>query len=380
MDNSTPAGPAPSSRRHDLDRLRIAACLLLFPFHTLQVFDLHAAYHIKSATQIMELELVSRAINAWHMPLFFLLSGMAAMYALRSQTPRELLSDRVRRLLPPLILGLIIIAPIIKYFERLGGRDMTYEGVEIIPNWSAPSFPAFWLQFFSDLDVFSWSHLWYLAYLLVFTVVVLPVLRWLQLAAPLSLRQARTLIWLPLPLLIMIELWLRPIWGDIHSFIYDWANIPIFMLLLLAGGALAQFSALEQQLNRQWQHFALLGAVGLALMLSSDHVVMVGVGRACGNFGMVGALIGGAPHLFARTWPGEGYLVKAQLPIYVLHHLPLVVLAYYVRDLPWPVAARMAVVMGGAVIITFALYHMVVRPAQDCLADRLLRTSTSPAE
>jgi glucans biosynthesis protein C len=381
MDNSSQSGAAPSSRRRDLDRLRIAACLLLFPFHTLQVFDLHAAYHIKSATQLMGLEMVSRAINAWHMPLFFMLSGMAAMYALRSHTPRDFLMDRVGRLLPPLILGLVTIAPIIKYFERLGGRDMTYEGVEIIPNWLAPSFPTFLLQFFSDIDVFSWSHLWYLAYLLLFTAVVLPALVWLQTKAQLDEAwAAHWMIWLPLPLLIAIELWLRPIWGDIHSFIYDWANIPIFLLLLLSGATLVRFPVLERQLNRQWGYFGILGASGLALMLSSDHVLLVGVGRACANFGAIGALIGGAPLLFARTWPYERYLATAQLPIYVLHHLPLIVLAYFMRDLPWPVAVRMVVIMGGAVLITFAFYHVAVRPVQGWLADRRLRDRAVPAE
>jgi glucans biosynthesis protein C len=380
MNENTPAAAAPLARRHDLDRLRIAACLLLFPFHTLQVFDLHAAYHIKSATQLMGLELISRSINAWHMPLFFVLSGMATMYALRSLSPRAFLVDRLRRLLPMLILGLLTIAPIIKYFERLGGRDMTYEGVEIIPNWLAPSFPTFWLQFFSDIDVFSWSHLWYLAYLLVFTVALLPAFVWLQTKARLNERDARWLIWLPLPPIIAIELGLRPIWGDIHSFIFDWANIPIFMLLLLAGAALVRFPELEQQLKRQWRSFGLLGALGIAVMLSSDHTQLVGIGRACANFGTIGALIGGAPLLLARAWPGERYLAKAQLPIYVLHHLPLVVLAYYVRDVPWPVAARMAVIMGGAIIVTFAFYHVAVRPVQGWLADRHLRDRAVPAE
>ena len=72
-------------RRPDLDRLRVAACLLLFPFHTIEVFDLQPAYHIKSATQLVSLECVSRMINAWHMPLFFLLAGMAAMHSIERQ-------------------------------------------------------------------------------------------------------------------------------------------------------------------------------------------------------------------------------------------------------------------------------------------------------
>jgi hypothetical protein len=100
-----------STRRPDLDRLRVAACLLLFAFHTIEVFDVQPAYHIKSATPLAGLDYVSRTINAWHMPLFFLLAGMAAMYSIMRQ-PSWLVFvvGRIRRLMPPLILGLLTIA------------------------------------------------------------------------------------------------------------------------------------------------------------------------------------------------------------------------------------------------------------------------------
>jgi glucans biosynthesis protein C len=358
------------ARRPELDRLRIAACLLLFPFHTLQVFDLHQAYHIKSATQLWGLEVISRTINAWHMPLFFALSGMAIMYALRSRSPLALLVNRCARLLVPLILGLLTIAPLIKYIERLGGRDMTYEGVEIIPNWIAPPFDEFWLNFWSDIDVFSWSHLWYLAYLLLFTGGLLPVLSWLRQCAPVRADMARILVWLPLPVFALVELLLRSTWGDSHNFIFDWANISIYIALFLGGAMLVQSPDIEIQLRRQWLWFAGLGFAGATLMITADTGALADIGRASANWGGVAALIGGAGVLFQREWPGEAYLAKAQLPIYVLHHAPLVVLAYTVRDLPWPIAVRMPVIMGGAVLISFAFYHVLVRPAQAWTATR----------
>ena len=240
MEDLQPASGAHVARRPDLDRLRVAACLLLFPFHTIEVFDVQPAYHIKSATQFIALDYVSRMISAWHMPLFFLLAGMAAMYSIgRGPSLRGFLSGRLSRLMPPLVLGLLTIAPAIKYLELLGGRDMSHSGVELVPGWTAPPLAAFYLSFLSGLEVFSWSHLWFLVYLIILTGLLTPVFFALRgMSLDVSDRVSALLIWLPLPVLLGVEAILRPIWGDLHNLTEDWANVAIYVSMMLAGGAL----------------------------------------------------------------------------------------------------------------------------------------------
>ena len=351
-------------RRPDLDRLRVAACLLLFPFHTIEVFDLQPAYHIKSATQLVSLECVSRMINAWHMPLFFLLAGMAAMHSIERQPLwMGFVSGRARRLLPPLILGLLTIAPAIKYLELRGGRDMSHSGVELVPDWAAPSWSDFYVSFLSGLEVFSWSHLWFLVYLIILTVLLTPVFIALHQMSPnAGNRAAPWLIWLPLPLLLGIEAFLRPMWGDLHNLSEDWANLAIYAIMMVAGAAMIRCPALETQFKRQWPMFALVAAGGIALMLGTWDGVFAGIGRGMADWGVIGFLFGAQPQRRFGPLPGEAYLVRAQFSVYVLHHLPLVALAYLLCDVSWPIGLRFAVIMFGAMGITFAVYHVAVRP------------------
>lgn len=372
------AKPATVVRRPDLDRLRVAACLLLFPFHTIEVFDLQPAYHIKSATQLVSLEYASRMITAWHMPLFFLLAGMASMYALERQPSlAAFVGGRIRRLLPPLLLGLLTIAPAIKYFELRGGRDMSHSGVELVPGWTTPSIFEYYVSFLSGLEVFSWSHLWFLVYLVLLTVLLAPLLMGLRrLGSRVCETRAPWLIWLPLPLLIAAEVFLRPIWGDLHNLSEDWANITIYVILMIAGAAIVRWPLLEAQINRQWRVFAALGIGGMVLMLVAWDGLFAGMGRATANWGVIGALIGAHPLRWVKPMPGESYLVRSQLSVYVLHHLPLVALAYGLCDAPWPIAIRFAVIMFGSIVITFAVYHVAVRPF---LTPRRVNTAGAPA-
>ncbi|MEQ1696877.1 MAG: acyltransferase family protein [Hyphomicrobiaceae bacterium] len=372
------ARPVAVVRRHDLDRLRVAACLLLFPFHTLEVFDQQPAYHIKSASQFVSLEFISRMIAAWHMPLFFLLAGMAAMFVLERQPSlAAFVGGRIRRLLTPLILGLVTIAPAIKYLELRGGRDMSHSGVELVPGWTPPPVFDFYVSFFSGLEVFSWSHLWFLVYLIVLTTSLAPVFAALHRLAPeVCPARALWLIWLPLPLLVAIEVVLRPVWGDLHNLSDDWANISIYVVMMIAGAAMIRWPVLEAQVERQWRIFAVIAVGGLALMLGAWDGVYAGIGRAMANWGVIGVLIGAQPLRWIASLPGEPYLVRSQLSVYVLHHLPLVALAYWLCDAPWPVALRFAAIMLGSIGITFAVYHVAIRPF---VAPRRVTTAGAPA-
>jgi glucans biosynthesis protein C len=378
MDLLQAVPPAAVARRPDLDRLRVAACLLLFPFHTIEVFDVQPAYHIKSATQFAGLDYVSRMINAWHMPLFFLLAGMAAMYALQRQPSLlAFIGGRLRRLAPPLILGLLTIAPAIKYLELRGGRDMSHSGVELVPGWAAPPLSTFYLSFVSGLEVFSWSHLWFLVYLIILTTLLAPILFGLRrLPAHACEKRASWLIWLPLPLLIAIEVVLRPVWGDLHNLSGDWANLAIYSIMMVAGAAIIRWPVLESQLHRQWRVFALMAVGGLVLMLGAWDGPCAGIGRATADWGVLGVLIGAQPLRWMKPLPGESYLVRSQFSVYVLHHLPLVALAYVLCDVPWPAGVRFTAILAGSIAITFAVYHMAVRPF---VAPRRSTVPRSPA-
>ncbi len=54
-------------------------------------------------------------LNIWRIPLLFFVSGMGVCFALRRRDWKELLIDRSKRILLPLIFGSFFIVPILNF-------------------------------------------------------------------------------------------------------------------------------------------------------------------------------------------------------------------------------------------------------------------------
>lgn len=348
-------------RRVYLDRLRILACLSTFCYHAIQVFDLNPYYHLKSNTPSPTLDVAARLLHAVRMPLFFMIAGYVAFLALRRYTGREFLVQRAVRLLPPLFLGILLLAPIIKYYELLDGHSISWRGID--STGGPPELLVFVRRFFTHFRLFSWSHMWFLMYLFMLSALLLPVMQAMQRAQWPSRLPPVIVLLLPVLPLVAIELVLRPIFPHhIPNLFWDWASVCVYATVMVLGAALACWPMLEDTLRRLLPASILMAAVGIALYLGNTTGPWWHVGRALTLWGTLCTLMSLAPLLSATPIPGERYLSEAALPLYVLHHPPLVVIAYHVKDLPWPVWLRYPAIVLGAFTVSLLLYHFLVRP------------------
>ena len=99
------------SRVYYIDWLRILAVLLLFPFHTLRVFNNEALLREGVALSRASPTGSSASSRVWHMPLLFFLAGCSTYFALRKRTAGQYAWERVKRLLVPLVFGILILIP-----------------------------------------------------------------------------------------------------------------------------------------------------------------------------------------------------------------------------------------------------------------------------
>jgi hypothetical protein len=106
---------------------------------------------------------------------------------------------------------------------------------------------------------------------------------------------------------------------------------------------------------------ASIGAIVYVGVDASSPIVRA-IGRALWLWSLLLLAVGARPWLSRGKIPGERYLIEGALPIYVLHHVPLVGIGYLVKDLPWSIGSRYALIAGGAFSVTIALYHILVRP------------------
>jgi glucans biosynthesis protein C len=349
------------ARRIDLDRLRVAACLSTFAYHAIQVFDLNPYYHLKSNTLSPALDVAAHLLHAVRMPLFFFISGMVGFAVALRVPARQLIWQRAVRLLPPFALGIIFLAPIIKHYELLDGRSIRWNGLVAVTD-PLPSVAVFLQFFFTRIKWFSWSHMWFPLYLLIISVLLLPVLYALGRTKAMPLPTAG-MACIPFAFLLAVELVLRPIFPfHIPNLFWDWASVSVYVICFVSGAGLMQWPELEALAQRWLRVSLLLALCGGALYVGMPGMWARSVGRALWLWAFLCVAIGAGPWLRSGRIAGEAYLSEGALPIYVLHHVPLILIAWRVKDLPWPIWQRYGVIVAASLATTLVIYHVMVRP------------------
>jgi hypothetical protein len=201
----------------------------------------------------------------WIMPLFMLLAGVSAFYSLGRRHNREYIVERVKRVLIPLVAGVLILVPPQVYLERRFRGQFNGNFFQFYPHFFEGIYPQ---------GNFSWHHLWFLAHLIVYSIIALPLFRFWQ-----HRRGERTLetlsricssrhglLWLALPL-VLERMLLWPIFVERHMLTSDWSNNAILFVAYIYGFILAATPRLGEAIDAQWRWTA-----GLALTLTGGLV------------------------------------------------------------------------------------------------------------
>ena len=168
---------AKPQRRYDIDWLRVLAVLLLFPFHTARIFDTFGLWYVKNDTLSEALTYFIAFVHPWHMPLLFLLAGSSTWFALGFRSAGQYTKERFIRLLIPFIFGVLVIVPPQSYLGLLGHTGYSGSFFEWYPNFFSINT--------SDMDGyflggFTPAHLWFIAFLFIFSLLALPLFLYLR--------------------------------------------------------------------------------------------------------------------------------------------------------------------------------------------------------
>src|ERR1700677_4595531 len=171
-------------RRYDLDWVRIGAFMLLILYHV-GMYYVTWDWHVKSPHPSATIEPLMMLSSPWRLSLLFLVSGVATGFLLARQGSHGFLRLRSARLLIPLVFGMLVIVPPQSYLQVI--EKLGYAG----------SFAEFYRLYITGFHGFcsggdclimpTWNHLWFVAYLWVYTVVLYiavrlapPVIPWLR--------------------------------------------------------------------------------------------------------------------------------------------------------------------------------------------------------
>ncbi|MDP3242002.1 MAG: acyltransferase family protein [Reyranella sp.] len=360
-----------ASRRADLDWLRVLAFGLLIFYHAGMAWS-GWSWHVTSPDSLEGLREAMRFLNRWRMPLIFVVSGAAIMLALGDRTPQAFVRDRLKRLALPLAFGMVVIVPPQVYLERLYSGQFTGSFLQWLPH----AFDGVYPQ-----GNLSWHHLWFVAYVLVLTLVLLPVFLWARSASGQATvaRAGRIaarfgLQWLMTLPLAASTLWLTPISWNINGLVGDWNGLVSYGALLLYGAFVFGSSDLLTALQRQ-RFFSL--AVGLIAYAFLHVGFFAGTVRATippeirpvfallsavNVMAWLFAIIGFAHRHLTRRPAFLAEATEAVYPFYLLHQTVTVIAVYWLLKLDVPPLAGFC----AAVLLTFLgtalLYVGLVRP------------------
>lgn len=361
---------AAMERRYDLDWIRICAFGVLILYHV-GMYYVTWDWHVNSPHASHALEPFMLLSAPWRLSLLFLVSGAATAF-LWDRCGRDggrFIGPRSWRLLLPLLFGMLVIVPPQSYFEV----------VEKLPGGYHDGYLTFWGRYLAGdssfcreddcLDLPTWNHLWFVAYLWCYTVVLWVLLRLAPRATNGVVERLRAALshpaglLLPLAWLAVARFVLVARFESTHALVDDWYNHAQYLPLFLLGFAMARPGPLWERVElARWP--ALVAALASWLFIAgyfgrySDGTTPPEALRqlqrllwAVQQWGAIVAILGFARRHAPGDGPARRWLTEAVFPVYILHQTVIVLLAVYLRplDLPPPLEGPLLV------LATFAL-------------------------
>jgi hypothetical protein len=346
-------------RKHYLDWLRVVAFAVLILFHVGMLY-VNWPYNLKSPRLYSALEPLMNVASPWRLVLLFLISGVASRFLIGKLGPGAFALDRLRRLLPVILVGMFVVIPPQTYVMLLG-RGLLH--TDFLTFW--------WTQYLAADQTLvrplgrtmpTWDHLWFLVYLLVYALLAAAGLWTLGRSG----RRSFTLP--PWVLVIAPAAWLAAAnlvihtWAPItHALVNDpgghlkWGGVFVFGLI--AAGQDRFWTLLEAHRGKALVAALLLLAVQLGVDDPAWSLV-----SGLYAWAAVCALCGFAKAHLQRPSPLLSHLNEAILPVYVLHQPVMLVAAFWVFQWRMPVAAEAALLVAATFAGSFALYEAVIRP------------------
>lgn len=370
--------PTSPQRRIDLDWLRILAFGSLILYHV-GMYYVTWDWHVKSPNASHAAEPLMLLVNPWRLGLLFLVSGVATAYIAARMSPGPLARSRAARLLVPLVFAMLVIIPPQSYLEVV--EKAGWQG----------GYLEFWGRYLRAdrsfcrgadcLIVPTWNHLWFVAYLLVYTLALAALLRFAPRAVGAATRALERwlsgwgLLLVPFLYLAAARFALVARFGSTHALVDDWYNHAQYLAIFVAGFLIARSEAIWAGMERmRWTALAL----GLAsfVFIAWYFVILAPAGApappqslrylqrvvfALDQWAFIVAACGFARRHLARDGPARRYLTDAIFPFYIVHQTAIIVIAVWMRPLHLPAPAEAAVLIVLVALVCVAAYEAVKR-------------------
>lgn len=373
--------PSPSSSRlYFLDWVRIFAFMLLIVYHV-GMYYVSEDWHVKSPHASDAIEPYMLLSSPWRLGLLFLISGVASSFMLAKVKAGRFIRQRSLRLLVPLVFGMLVIVPPQPYFEVI--EKVAYQG-------SYLDFMRLYLSGYGDfcrkadcLVLPTWNHLWFVAYLWVYTLLLGAIVMALGARFDAAARKVGAwltgwkLIALPVAVLALPRIVLLSHFPATHDLVNDWYYHTQYVTLFVLGAMLARQAGVWQCMeNARWAALAIALAcwgslivffsLPESLTLHPDihqwRMLMRVVYALCAWCAIV-AVCGFAHRHLDRNSASRAYLTEAVFPVYIVHQSLIVTMAHLIKPANIAPATEGIMLVVLTLCFSFGIFEAVRRVA-----------------
>jgi len=369
-----------NNRLYYFDWIRIFAFFVLICYHT-GMYYVTWDWHVKSPFASHDIEPLMILSSPWRLGLLFMISGVATAFMLKKFHVGALLKQRSWRLLVPLVFGMFVIVPPQAYFEVV--EKVAYQG-------GYGEFMRLYLARYHGfcrgddcLIMPTWNHLWFVAYLWVYTMIG-GLIVWLLGARFNAVSDALgrllsgwRIVVLPVAMLAVARFALADRFESTHALVDDWYNHAQYFFLFALGALLAMQP-------KFWAKVEALRFTSLGLWLASWALIVCywSIPEALATtpevqqwkpvFRTIYCLCQWAPIL---TVCGFGhrhlnfdsakrrYLTEAVFPVYILHQTLIVTVAHWMKTLKLAPGIEGVFLIVLTFAISFGVFEVVRRIA-----------------
>lgn len=367
-----------TSRQAYLDWLRIAAIMGVLFFHSAMPFANGETWHINNTEKSELFAEFNFWLSRFRMPLLFFISGAVSYYMLKKYNGRYFISQRWKRLMIPLLFGMLVIVPPQIYLERVN-QGFTGSFWEFYPTiFEGKPYPE---------GNTSWHHLWFIFYLFIYDLISVPLFKWLLFGKGKKfteqklgwLTKGKNIYLLMLPsMMVFAALILK--YPTTNALVGDWTMLIYWYLFVILGYLTMCNQNLIESMVRN-RRFSMLLAFGSLILINYFRWNDLTLGKMLGSewrqspftylylsiypliaWSWIMMLVGYAKKYIDRPHRIHGYVNQGIYPFYILHQTVIVILAYYVVRVEESILAKYLFIVAVTFVLCMFIYHILIRP------------------
>ncbi|MFH1716465.1 MAG: acyltransferase [Planctomycetota bacterium] len=369
-------------RLYELDWLRVLVIINLVPWHAAYMMTSVPEFsHIpKDAFSASVLRYYTVFFSRWQMPLMFFIAGASACISLAHRSPKAFAMERVRRLLVPLAFFMVVFYPLFLYFWPEASQSKSLSDY-LLRFWPHCLSTIYYSSFPGRYPMPGWGHLWFVAYLSIFSLIILPLFVHLRsrvnigsaarYATLLAGRGGIILLGLPL---VLVNMGLTPKWPMAKVDLYDdWAYFCYNLTAFLYGYMLCRDQRFWQSIDRYLKILLPLAVLLTSLVVFmrfempefskpayTSRYMFYSLFFGFHTWFCILAAVALAKRFLRSTNRFLDYFSRASYPFYILHLVVMSVIGHYIVQWRMGVLAEFVILSLLCFAVTIVSFELLV--------------------